>query len=195
MLYPEIWNCSTITKNTNKSEPNKTIILNSKFNYPTYNPNSFDNKNQIKIFIFYTFDDGKLKPFPEVKRRFDYKKWRPNDFKYDQKILTISQNVNSVSFNDIKKYIQKLTGHQDYGIEIYPHPEYQKIIDATKKNTTTNKKSQFPFANNINSLSNDYLEVHKPELLGDDLPINSSSNPPYQFYIGELVEITSNGFC
>ncbi len=200
MLYPEIWNCSTITKNTNKPdskpEQNKTIISNSKFNYPTYNTNLFDNKNQIKIFIFYSFDDGNLQPFSEVKRRFDYKKWRPNDFKFDQKILTINETSNPISFNNVKKYIEKLTGHQDYGIEIYPHPEYQKIINANnKKNTITNKKSQFPFANDINSLSNDYLEVHKPVLLGDDLPINSSSNPPFPFYIAELVEITSNGFC
>lgn len=203
MLYPEIWNCSTTTKNTNKPElkpeSNKIVTSNSKFNYPTYNTNLFDNKNQIKIFIFYSFDDGNLEPFPEVKRRFNYKKWRPNDFKFDQKILTINQTSNPISFNKIKKYIEKLTGHHDYGIEIYPHPEYQKIIDTTKKNIINKKdvykNTQYPFANDINTLSNDYMEVYKPELLGDDLPINSSSNPPFQFYIGELVEITSNGFC
>ena len=49
MLYPEIWNCSTITKNINKPdlkpESNKSIILNSKFNYPTYNSPYFSQGN------------------------------------------------------------------------------------------------------------------------------------------------------
>lgn len=64
--YPEIWNLeSNLTNNINNTISNKK---DTESNYeslviPNYNnDNSFNNKNTIRLFIFYSFDDGYSRP-------------------------------------------------------------------------------------------------------------------------------------
>lgn len=169
--YEKVWGL----KNKNfmqdeKKSDGKNILLSQTFRLPNYYKNKVNDSQMIKIYLLYTFDDGTF--LPSGCEKF-FKQWKPNNYSFDKKTLTLKID-NHTTIDELKKYISYKTGHNSLAIRIYPHPEYEKII---KHN------------DNVLNFSKLKLSVF------DDENILLHSDKNFKFFIAELIEMSSNGFC
>jgi hypothetical protein len=165
--------------------------------------------NTIKIFIFYTFDNGYSIPKETINNYLNntkFKKWRPNNLPLDRKVISVKVSQTTTK-DDLKKFISEKTGHSHIGIQIYPHPIWKKILDAKNKIESTNNnnknKLNSGLLNNFNSdgvpaFASNYLDItpdsYTEKLRLENLILKPGDNT-FKFYIAELEEITSNGYC
>jgi hypothetical protein len=208
-VYPEIW-LSDLKKenskinNTNSNLPNppnpsnKTTSINlekEQLILPLYKDNIVSDLDIIKIFVFYSFDSGYSKPKEFLDGTWNFKKWKPNNNPLDRKILTYKITNKNITMEDLKIMISQKTGHPDYAIVIKPHPTYKKILDAYEKIKYDNSKTSSIKINScINTLADNYLGMPNFYDSKKNL-IFTPDNKAFKFFIAELVEITSNGFC
>lgn len=92
-VFGHVWEISKKNENNNLDKNN--LI---EFELPSYEKNIIKEPNMIKIFIFYTYDDGYFRPKECENNIFSFKEWKPNQNEFDRKILTI-QIDKSTSIN------------------------------------------------------------------------------------------------
>lgn len=191
--FPQVW--------VSKKENSTTIDTNNyNHNYNTFElPNYFNSKTNdttiIKIFIYYTFDDGNYRP-SKCNSRYNYKKWKPNDNQYDRKILTIKID-NNTTIEDLKKYISYKTKHNLIAIDLFPHPELEKIVQQSKPKLTNKNHSKInnKIGAGVETFASNYLNIGKNNESIYNNKILQLFDNNFIFYICELVEMSSNGFC
>ncbi len=198
--FGQVW--EIISNVSNTTNPNINSVKPIEFELPDYEKNILPNLNYIKIFIFYTYDDGYFRPKECEGGPYSFKNWKPNPNEFDRKTLTIRIDK-STSINMLKKFITNKTSHPEFGIEFYPHPTYQKILNQkqlgdkkTQSKSKSKSNSNYLNPNGTETFASNYLAILPPEKkLPDDESILEKSSGEFIFYICELVEITSNGFC
>lgn len=206
--YTEIWENYNFNNTTN----NKLIYidhnLRPQLELPNYKEHLINDPNTVKIFIFYTFDNGYSIPNDLTNNYLNnskYKKWRPNNLPLDRKVISVKVSQTTTQ-DDLKKFISEKTGHYHVGIKIYPHPTWKKILDAKNKIETSNNNrnklnskllSNFN-SNGISTFASDYLDItpdpYTEKLRLENLVLKPGDNS-FKFYIAELEELTSNGYC
>ena len=90
---------------------------------PDYNQHKTFEIDHIKIFIFYTFNDGYF--LPEELCKIACKKWRPNNYPLDRQIISVKISKNT-KIDNLKKIIFDKSQHNNIAIKIYPHPSWKK---------------------------------------------------------------------
>jgi len=196
--YEKVWGIQNTTvksnifdSNPNNSNPGKQF----EFELPNYQNNIMTEPDLIKIFIFYTFDDGYYRPKECEGTQYGFKKWKPNPNKFDIKILTIKIDK-FTSINMLKKYISNKTSHPEVSIILYEHPTYKKILNQKKIEFNKSKnKYNFSTPSGTETFASNYLGIMSEKKLPDDESILAKSSGNFIFYICELVELSQNGFC
>ena len=193
----QVWNISKDTTHVLLNDDIKLDTL-QKFELPDYKSNTVSEPNVIKIFLYYTFDNGYFTPKELLETNCYFKKWRPNEMEYDKKILTLKIDKNT-TMNLLKKYIEHITGHAKIAIRLYPHPSYRQTLN-TKQNfmnnmNTLNNKYNNNSINGCQTFASNYLNIINKVPDDDDKSLMTNTDNSFKFYIGELVEMTQNGFC
>ena len=209
-IYNEIWGFY-FSPNNLKSNSNNNLVLDSLVNknlyleklkkttdkeqlqIPKYDTSKDKGLDWIRIFIFYSFDDGYSKP-NGIGKRYGFKAWKPNNLPLDREILDIKITSES-NFDELKKFISEKTGHNKLAIDIYPHPEYAKLLESEIKKQEIKKSINI---SGMETFAFDYLYTgpdHLTEKIKYDNLIAKPFDKNYKFFIVELVEMTQNGFC
>jgi hypothetical protein len=207
-VYREIWENSNLDNIANNKLTNTDHNSRPQLELPNYKEHLTNDLNIIKIFIFYTFDNGYSIPKETINNylnNFKYKKWRPNNEPLDQKVISVKVSQ-TTTLDDLKKFISEKTGHSHIGIQIYPHPTWRKILDAKNKiETSSNNKNKLnsSLLNNFNSngvptFASNYLDI-TPDPITEKIRLDNLILKPgdnsFKFYIAELEELTSKGYC
>lgn len=205
-IYNDIWkntnfkNINNIDDNNENDENNENNEndLKPQLKIPNYKDHITTSINIVKIFIFYTFDDGYSKPIELEKIIF--KKWHPNNLPLDSTIITI--NVNEfTTINDLKTYIFNKIKLKNIDIKIYPHPTWKKMLNAKNKiEKRINHTIKITNPNTIlsNNCDSNYLDLNNFDIKNEQFTENKifkKEDNTFKFYIAELVEMTYNGYC
>jgi hypothetical protein len=210
-FYLEIWkNLNFNMKNYDKTNlsyqkdhpDNQDHIIRPQLELPSYKEHLTTDPNIIKIFIFYTFDNGYS--IPKELDRISLKRWRPNNFHFDKKIISVKASQNA-TLEDLKKYISDKTGHNSIAIKLHRHPTWKKILDAKNKVESNYKLNKLnnDLINNFNSkgistFASNYLDISPDPLIEktrlENIILKAGDNT-FKFYIGILEEMTHNGYC
>lgn len=168
--------------------------IKTKQELPNYKENIITEPNTIKIFIFYTFADHE---FSKFKSKY------PDNLPFDKQIISIKVS-DKTTLDDLINFISEKTGHNFMAIKLYPHPSWKKTLDTSEKveSRNNNNKSNFGLLNNFNptgvlTYASNYLNVFTdPEIekKKNNLVLKPGDNT-FKFYIAELQELTSWGFC
>ena len=165
----KIWNIDKEDENNNQKIEYKKQI------FPSYKEYMANKPNIIKIYMFYNKD----------------KIYNKSNFMHDKKIFTMEINK-STTFEQLKNIISKKVNDNAYAVKIYPHPVYQKILDEYSKINAENKKNTTILGGQP-TFADDYLNVINKHKYDDC--IWKQNDDAFKFFIAEVEEMTSNGFC
>lgn len=118
---------------------------------------------KVSVEIIYVFD------VIDKNGKFDTKKWVSNDKIYDKKIIPIQLNKSKpFTVSHLKKFIEKITNHNQFAIKIYSHNKNKEFI---------------------------YLHYETKNYLNNEIDILNLVNGNNSHFVAILEEMTSNGFC
>lgn len=216
-FFPSVW--ESYKKGIIHSDvPENSKLTNSKLtdsklnknleqlNVPNYDVSDLANSNEIKIFIFYSFDIGYSRP--QILEGIQSKSWKPNDNQFDSKTIKINENETKIkppigyNFNTMPNSIHynrpMSEGSMNKGL-MPRGPMSESSMSSMNSNYNSyfnNYNSFWQEPTKINEIKNIISEKTGHPVLAIKInPHPNNVEEPCKFFIAELIEMTQNGFC